>query len=936
MDKGAHFYRCDFQVHSPRDRAWKGLPYTTSEKRKLYAEKFIAACREKKLDAVAITDHHDLCFYPYIREAAKHEKYPDGSEILDQDRIIIFPGIELTLKVPCQAIIIFDADFPIENLKNVLTSLAVEPSADTEPKTANVQSLEGTKTFELLKKKLDEHAFLKGKYIILPNVTSGGQHTLLRQGIADEYRTMHCVGGYLDGSIDKCVEGDMNIITGQVKHYGFKKIALFQTSDSRSEDHVQLGSHSTWVKWTTPTAEALRQACLAQESRIWQDKPRLPSVIIKSIQVSDSKFMGKFDLKFNPQYTAIIGSRGTGKSTILEYIRWALCDEYEENKSTIEKASPINQRELIENTLGIHDATVNIHFEINNVPHFLKRESKSGKIFIKIGNGELEEQSQEQVRKLLPIQAYSQKQLSRIGERESELDQFIRSSIKTDLDRLTSQIETMNSEIRQVYSTLRRKKAIENSIQRDTIKLNSLTQQGTNIRESLIGLTEEQQELIARQPLYMKANILVNGWREEAKTISTDVRNVIDSIDKYPSTIEEDLKGIPEIEIVENIRKSIISDVNLLNKLFEEAESTIQNIISKQGEYDGEIGKHYLSWSNASEIFDGQYQNAKSAASSHDSQLIILSDLDSEINEINTRIRKLHTEKDAIGESEYKFAELRSKWFDIHKEIGSLYEEQCKELTKLSEENIKATALKGKGVNDIIDSFANFIKGSNVRSQKVSDFFRNISNADDSITIWNKALEEFEILANYDPEEAVVTNEFHTPILTEYGFNSSDVSRIAEKLMPENWIDLVLTPMKDKTIFEYKTKNDHYIPFEQSSSGQQATAILLALLNQSGPPLIIDQPEDDLDNQIVFDIVNRLWTAKTHRQIIFSSHNANLVVNGDAELVVYCDYRVDKDFSRGHIAHEGAIDIPDIRDAIKSVMEGGDKAFKLRLDKYGF
>jgi type III restriction enzyme len=87
---------------------------------------------------------------------------------------------------------------------------------------------------------------------------------------------------------------------------------------------------------------------------------------------------------------------------------------------------------------------------------------------------------------------------------------------------------------------------------------------------------------------------------------------------------------------------------------------------------------------------------------------------------------------------------------------------------------------------------------------------------------------------------------------------------------------------------------------------------------------------------VIFEIVKRVWKAKTRRQLIFSSHNANLVVNGDAELVVWCDYRVAGDFSRGRIANEGAIDMPSIRETIKTVMEGGDKAFKLRLDKYGF
>ncbi len=70
MDKGTHFYRCDFQVHTPRDRQWRGDRPISEEERRSYAVDFIAACRAKRLDAVAITDHHDMAFIPYIREAA--------------------------------------------------------------------------------------------------------------------------------------------------------------------------------------------------------------------------------------------------------------------------------------------------------------------------------------------------------------------------------------------------------------------------------------------------------------------------------------------------------------------------------------------------------------------------------------------------------------------------------------------------------------------------------------------------------------------------------------------------------------------------------------------------------------------------------------------------------------------------------------------------
>jgi type III restriction enzyme len=127
-----------------------------------------------------------------------------------------------------------------------------------------------------------------------------------------------------------------------------------------------------------------------------------------------------------------------------------------------------------------------------------------------------------------------------------------------------------------------------------------------------------------------------------------------------------------------------------------------------------------------------------------------------------------------------------------------------------------------------------------------------------------------------------------------------------------------------------------YIPFRNASAGQQATALLKTLLNQPGPPLIIDQPEEDLDNPVMIEVVNQLWTAKQLRQMVFASHNANLVVNGDAELVVWFGYRTAGDQSRGTIQGVGAIDVEDARTAIKQIMEGGEAAFALRREKYGF
>lgn len=108
MDKGAHFYRCDFQVHTPRDRRWTGVTPTSDEDRRAYADRLVAACRAEGVAAIAVTDHHDMTFVPFIRRAAAEEVDEEGTPLPEAHRLVVFPGMELTLGVPCQALLVFD------------------------------------------------------------------------------------------------------------------------------------------------------------------------------------------------------------------------------------------------------------------------------------------------------------------------------------------------------------------------------------------------------------------------------------------------------------------------------------------------------------------------------------------------------------------------------------------------------------------------------------------------------------------------------------------------------------------------------------------------------------------------------------------------------------------------------------------------------------
>jgi DNA repair ATPase RecN len=114
------------------------------------------------------------------------------------------------------------------------------------------------------------------------------------------------------------------------------------------------------------------------------------------------------------------------------------------------------------------------------------------------------------------------------------------------------------------------------------------------------------------------------------------------------------------------------------------------------------------------------------------------------------------------------------------------------------------------------------------------------------------------------------------------------------------------------------------------STGQRCTVILPILLLQSERPLLIDQPEDNLDNAFVYDtIVRSLREAKIGRQLIFVTHNPNIPVLGEADRV----FVFSSDGRRGTISHTGTVE--DVKGQIEHLLEGGKEAFVLRMQKYG-
>ena len=886
-DRGGHFYRADFQVHTPRDTQWDGL---RPADRDSWADGFVAAAREKELHAVAISDHHDFAYFPYIQRAAAREQFADGSPVPEAEQLVVFPALELSLNVPCQAILILDADFPVDRLDDVLKALhfdPIDPDLDSLPQTEN---LDDSDDLNQLHAKLDKNAWLKGRYIILPNVTPGGYRTLMRQQFQGKYKDMIPVGGYLDGPISLLDRdlGTKKILDGEVSAWGNKRVALFQTSDSRKADFSTLGVHATWVKWATPTAEAIRQACLAQESRVSHEPPAMPNVWVARVVVSNSKFMGRVDVALNPQYTALIGGRGTGKSTVLDYLRWASCDQPARATEDDEVADPrVRQRKLVEATLKPYDAHVEVHCVINGITHVVRRHASDGTIQLKVGEGQFEMATEVAIQSLLPIQAYSQKQLSSVSIRVDELLRFVTSPIQRELDEIGRKQQEVVGRLRENYGTLQRYRNLSAEIVRGDLRIRSLVEQAQSLRDGLTGISEVDRQILDGKAGHDDLRSAQTGWLQHVEVAQQNLTSFLTSLDSSLDDIVLPASAPENLSVEANALLTATRDALTRLRATISRLETDFNALSAEG---GALAVPSYALSAKLTEYDEAYRAVKDRSSAHEAKLAELANLEEQQRTSRELVQRQRTDRDSLGNPGEKHNELRAELAAARNERTSALKAECDALATSSDGLIRATLSANRGFDAVQTKFKALIAGSNVRANKIDNFFEELTNESDPAVTWETALEELESLTLLEPDAEISSEQ--TPTLSRLGFTVTDQKRFIPKLTPDGWLDLSLAELADFPDFEYRAKEGEYIPFDSASAGQQASALLGTLLSQGGTPLIIDQPEDDLDSDTVQQIVSKIWLSKNRRQLVFSSHNANLVVNGDADLVLVCAYEV--------------------------------------------
>lgn len=958
---GAIFRKTDFQVHSLRDINWKG-PFDRLADREKFAHSLVAHARKAGLAAIALTDHHDLCFWPYLRDAAAQETDAAGTPYPPEDQLVVFPGIELTLSTPpCQALLLLDPDLPEKTIQYIWGALKVIPTDTTDKTTTVTETLELDRSIAAITRDIaalrtnpsetnpDKFEYLDGRFIVLPNVKPGGHQTLLRTNFQDHYAESPFCGGYLEKVFyEDLGQGDRNILEGRVQAWGNKALGIFQTSDCRevvenptdqSLSFKGLGQWPTWVKWAVPSAEALRQACLAKTSRISHADPAYPLLQVVGVTVSDSEFLGQVELGLSPQLNSLIGGRGTGKSSLLEYIRWALCDDPLRNGADETELPNFEARRkaLVEHTLKPKNATVTVFYKKNDVLYSIQRSvtTKDGSCLVTHANGNQESMRPAQVRQQFPILSYAQKQLSSVGTLPDEIHRLITDPVKEKLDAIDERIENeLLPALRQQALNRRRLSDLDGEIADSNTTNKNRREQIKALQGQLQSLTPEQQTVIDEHESVTE----VETWKRRAEEIPAELKKGLsDALSKAQS--------LQDVAPPANLPNS-----GELQKLADASNQFLQKIVTTiQGLMDEATDQEWIPESdqNAMAVLDDLISKHKTAyqlcieeSSKNQKHLDEIQKLNAQVSASEAAQIAKEAERTTLKATLDKLASQPMENLSAAVVArGDLLDKQCKTIFEQAQHGFRPVLKRMGDPRQTKAAIASIIDNRNVKDGdvKVEALTNAVLTAIDPLAKWQEIIQELETLVK--AREAATSPA--VSILESAGFTSANIDSLRKGLPLLTLDQNRYFNIADRVEFEFKRgKNadgtDKYVPFISASPGQQATCLLETLLAQDGAPLLIDQPEEDLDNEQIQRVSDKIMTTKALRQLIFVSHNANLVVNGDSELVACFRYDDQSDQATGRIHPVGSIDCEAVRNTITAVMEGGKRAFELRKEKYRF
>ena len=397
-----------------------------------------------------------------------------------------------------------------------------------------------------------------------------------------------------------------------------------------------------------------------------------------------------------------------------------------------------------------------------------------------------------------------------------------------------------------------------------------------------------------------------------------EIKRIQSVLNGYETSLKSSLDNLASLELRIDSEKCSSELQTVFSDVSQKVEMELENIAlaiaairAIRESIDGVLDE--AGWSQKRDETKELFEKAKAELKEKNIEVTKLSDL---LSSKAQKEKQLQNIEDAKKKQETAHSEL--------KKLISEYNQRVKAI-RTARESFVSTVL---GQDDTVkidfipaanrESFEKMIKELTGKDgTKVNEDIQKL----DEIVFGKRGLSEFRTIIRRLRKGQEVKEQF-----------SSVFRKVVPEMDDDKFFRMEEFVPKDELVVSYKPEGSkRFVPLSIASAGQKTTASLTFILAYGDVPLMLDQPEEDLDNKLVYElVVKRLKIAKRHRQIIVITHNANIPVNGDAEYIT----SMDSDSVFVKKKYEGTLDQDEIRSEICDVMEGSEYAFSMRAHKY--
>ncbi|WP_099466534.1 TrlF family AAA-like ATPase [Konateibacter massiliensis] len=913
---GTRWYKCDFHLHTMKSDCYKEK--TDSE------EQWIEQVKLNGLNCIAVTDHNDYRAIDKMKELG------------EKNGIVVFPGVEVTCdSTKIHILVIFDSNKTSDVVRDYLSKIDIDSevvgkSVGTSTGIFEACTIAKERGALVIAAHIDEFAginsmsvanvekILDRKYIDAVQVVN--------QQIWEEYNVNKNKEEMLV-SLNNKYGSEISTDTAEnwKKTYNRAikaKIPILSFSDNPCSNVESkhglwgIGKTYTWIKMDKkPDLESVRQALLSEDMRLkLKEQTELipeakPDMWIKSIKVENATInpYKELNVEFNPQLNAIIGGRGSGKSSIIRIMAGGLSSlntyALDEIKKEQDKFYKVHNNK---DDTGIFESKSNVEIIIVrnellykvNVNSIKDMSDQIQSIYKYDENTNTwEEIVDSNYLDFFRVQVYTQKQIFEIAKEPDALLKIIDADIP-EMESVLNKQQIVYDNLLAKMAEIRTTQAIIDKEGKLRTELSDYDEQISQYKKSGIA------EIVNHKQQYLQEEKTLNNFLSKISIVAEELDSATLSA-KIPEVDATELENATELfELIKQGKENVIKNIELIKNSISDIREQKEKILVEVDKSD---------WNAKKMATDLAYDEA--CAKLHESGIQI-----NKLDELLELKKKKQEELDTVEKAKEGLKKLRSEKQEIHIEYDSYFTTirtlrvNFIETVIGNQDNVKIELLNHGNT----DSFEETIK--NITQKRES------SNINEDISTLKSTV--------FGKKDINYFRELITRI--KDGIDEKEVSgyfRKAIRGLDDVQFDKMITFLpKDELKVSYKPEGGRsFIPLSSASAGQKTTAILTFILAYGNRPLLLDQPEDDLDNRLVYDlVVKRLKSAKQNRQIIVVTHNANIPVNGDAEYIT----SMDSDSRYVKIKAEGTLDNEVIRKEICDVMEGTEYAFGMRAKKY--